>query len=63
MADDMSNNDNQRTLHNQKILHKVDRLMNELKVMTSKLNQSIDRKLKMRVLKSRLKYKSTQTVK
>lgn len=59
----MSNNNNQQILHNQKILHNVDRLMDELKIMTSKLNQSIDRKLKMRVLKSRLKYKSTQTVK
>lgn len=62
MANDMSDNDNQRTLHNQKILHKVDRLMNELKVMTSKLNQSIDHKLKVRARKLRLKHKSIHIV-
>lgn len=59
----MDKNDNQQTLHNQKILRKVDRLMNELKIMTNKLNQIINHKLKMRARKSRLKYHSTQTVK
>lgn len=59
----MNDNNNQRILHNQKILHNVDQLMNELKIMTNKLNQSIDRKLKMRARKSRLKHQSTQTVK
>lgn len=63
MSNDMSDNNNQRILHNQKILHKVDRLMNELKIMTSKLNQSVDYKLKMRTRKSRLKHQSTQIVK
>lgn len=59
----MDKNDNQQTLHNQKILQKVDRLMDELKIMTNKLNQSIDRKLKMRTRKSRLKHQSIQIVK
>ena len=59
----MDKNDNQQTLHNQKILQKVDRLMDELKIMTSKLNQSIDRKLKMKARKSRLKHQSIQIVK
>lgn len=59
----MDKNDNQQTLHNQKILQKVDRLMDELKIMTNKLNQSIDRKLKMRARKSRLKHQSIQIVK
>lgn len=62
MADDMSDNNQESLLHNQKILHKVDRLMDELKIMTSKLNQSIDYKLKMRARKSRLKRQSIQTV-
>lgn len=59
----MDKNDNQQILHNQKILQKVDRLMDELKIMTNKLNQSIDRKLKMRARKSRLKHQSIQIVK
>lgn len=59
----MDKNNNQQILHNQKILQKVDRLMNELKIMTSKLNQSVDYKLKMRARKARLKHRSTQTVK
>lgn len=54
----MDKNDNQQTLHNQKILHKVDRLMNELKIITSKLNQSVDYKLKMKARKARLKHQS-----
>lgn len=56
----MSNNNNQQILYNQKILHNVDRLMNELKIMTSKLNQTIDYKLKMKARKSRLKHQSVQ---
>lgn len=62
MANDMNDNNNQRILHNQKTLHNVDRLMNELSIMTSKLNQSIDRKLKMKARKSRLKHQSIQIV-
>lgn len=56
----MSNNNNQQILHNQKILHNVDRLMDELKIMTSKLNQTIYYKLKMKARKSRLKHQSVQ---
>lgn len=63
MTNYMSNNNNQRILHNQKILHNINRLMDELKIMTSKLNQSVDYKLKMRARKARLKHRSTQTVK
>lgn len=62
MANDMNDNNNQRILHNQKILHNVDRLMDELKIMTSKLNQSIDHKLKVRARKLRLKHKSNHIV-
>lgn len=58
----MDKNDNQQTLHNQKILQKVNRLMDELSIMTSKLNQSVDYKLKMRARKARLKHKSNHLV-